>query len=553
MQVLSCRDDILALTKQLVHIESIVNTGGEKVIGHSLYTLISSFPYFIKNPDHVVLEQTIDDYRERYNVLAYVKGTKGESKQTVILMGHMDTVGVDDFNQLKTYATDPDEWMQMLKKEDIPTAAKEQLDSGDWLFGRGTLDMKSGLASQLYLLKYYAKNPEQLDGNIVLVAECDEEDSSHGMISALETLKKWKNEQEFEYVACINADYVAPRYQGDVNRYVYKGTVGKLLPAFLITGEESHVGSCFEGLDPNFLAAALTKQIEYNPELCDEANGETTLPPVALKQTDLKPGYTVQTALSALAYYNFFIHSWSPKKVLEKLREQARIAFTNALETFQERHRKFAKLSNQPFTNVPWQPRVFLYEEMNAILTEQHGVAYTEHMNTFKQDLMADDNLDSRMTATYIVEEAWKWMEDKSPAMILFYASLYSPRVQLTEESANERQLVQALEDAVQQVQPHYEHPIVTKNFFPYISDMSFIAISDDHSGVEAVKQNNPAWEKKLDDAYANVRELNVPVINIGPYGMDAHSKLERMEMTYSLEIVPNMIHHVIEKMLTEA
>src|SRR5699024_2649218 len=133
-----------------------------------------------------VLEQTLNDHRERYNVLAHVKGTKGESKRTVILMGHMDTVGTDDFNQLKAYATDPDEWMEVLKKEDIPSSAMEQLDSGDWLFGRGTLDMKSGLATHLYLLKYYAEHPEQLDGNIVLVAECDEEDSSHGIISALE-------------------------------------------------------------------------------------------------------------------------------------------------------------------------------------------------------------------------------------------------------------------------------------------------------------------------------------------------------------------------------
>src|SRR5699024_9229239 len=133
------------------------------------------------------------------------------------------------------------------------------------------------------------------------------------------------------------------------------------------------------------------------------------------------------------------------------------------------------------------------------------------------------------------------------------YASLYSPRVQLTGKSENERRLMNALEEAVQQIQPHYEHPIVIKNFFPYISDMSFIAISDDQRGINAVKQNNPAWETKHDHAYANVRDLNVPVINIGPYGMDAHSKLERMEMTYSLEMVPNMIQSVIENVLTEA
>lgn len=97
--LMKCRDEVLHLTKQLVSIRSIVNTDGERVIAHSLYTMIASFPYYQANPDHLVIEKTIDDEMERHNVLAYVKGTKGNSNRTVIMMGHMDTVGVEDFNQ----------------------------------------------------------------------------------------------------------------------------------------------------------------------------------------------------------------------------------------------------------------------------------------------------------------------------------------------------------------------------------------------------------------------------------------------------------------------
>ncbi len=311
--MLQCREDVLNYTKQLVHIESIVNTDGEKVIAHSIYNMVLSFPYFSQNPSYITLEKTLQDDQERYNVLAFVKGKKGNSNRTVILMGHIDTVGVEDFNQLKEKAFSPEDLMESLKNEELPTSAKEHLYSGDWLFGRGVLDMKSGVASNLYLLKYYSEHPEELEGNIVFLAECDEEDSSHGILSALKTLNHWKKEHGFEYAAAVNADFVAPRFEGDENRYIYKGTVGKLLPSFFITGAETHVGSAFEGLDPNFIAAHLTTQINYNPELCNEAYGETTIPPVSLKQTDLKPTYTVQTALSAFVYYNFFIHSWSPK------------------------------------------------------------------------------------------------------------------------------------------------------------------------------------------------------------------------------------------------
>lgn len=548
--MLQAREEVYGLTKQLVNIESIVNTDGEKVMAHSIYTLITTFPYFAENPDNVTIERTIDDELERYNVLAYLKGTKKKSDRTVILMGHMDTVGIDDFNQLKDKACFPDELMEALKEEELPQLVKEQLSSGDWMFGRGVLDMKSGLASHLFLLKYYSEHPDQLEGNIVFLSECDEEDSSHGILSALKTLKQWKKDHGFEYVAAINADFVSPRFEGDTNRYIYKGTVGKLLPSFFITGAETHVGSCFEGLDPNFLAAELTKQINYNPELCDEAFGEVTVPPVSLKQTDLKPSYTVQTALSAFVYYNFFIHSWTPKDVLEKLKNQALIAFENALSSFTDRYQQYCKLSNEPYKEITWKPRVFTFEEMEAFLLEKHGDVYQSYMESYKKRLLEDSSLDTRMFAAKVVEEAWNWMEDKSPAMILFYSSLYSPRIELSGKTEDEKLLIDALDEAVEFIQPHYPQQIVTRNFFPYISDMSFVALSDDEEGIEAVATNNPGWGTKHYVNYQDIRDTNVPVINIGPYGIDAHKKLERTEMLYSFEVVPNLTNLVIQRVL---
>lgn len=548
--MLQCREEVLNFTKQLVNIESIVNTNGEKVMAHSLYTLLSSFPYFTEHPSHVTLSQTTEDEQERYNVLAFVKGTKGRSNRTVILMGHMDTVGIDDFNHLKALACSPEDLHKALLNEQLPDSAKEHLESGGWMFGRGVLDMKSGIASHLYLIKYFSEHPHELDGNLVFLSECDEEDGSHGVLSALKTFKKWKADHGFNYVAAINADFVSPRYDGDENRYIYKGTVGKLLPSFFITGAETHVGSCFEGLDPNFIAAELTRQINYNPELCNEAFGETTVPPVSLKQTDLKPSYTVQTALSAYVYYNFFIHSWSPKDVLYKLKEQAEIAFSHALTTYNARYKQFCTLSGEPYKNHPWQPRVLTYEEMEDLLVKENGDSYSNHMTDFKQILLLDTELDTRMFAARVVEEAWKWMRDKSPAIILFYSSLYSPRIELSGKTDDEQALIEALDQAVEEMQPSYPHPIVTRNFFPYISDMSFIALSDDEEGINAVSKNNPGWGTKHYVEYKDVRELNVPVINIGPYGVDAHKKLERMEMSYSLEIVPNLTYKVIERLL---
>ncbi|MED0665816.1 M20/M25/M40 family metallo-hydrolase [Bacillus badius] len=548
--MLSCRKEVLHLTDELVRIESVVNTKGEVTIANRLYQLIRSFSYFQENPSYLIQSRTDNDEIERYNILAFVKGTKEKSNKTVILMGHTDTVGVEDYGHLKDKACFPDQLMEALSDEELPELVKSHLDSSDWHFGRGVLDMKSGVASHLYLLKYYSDHPEELAGNLVLLAECDEEDSSHGVLSALKNLKQWKAEHQFDYVALINSDFVAPRFEGDTNRYIYKGTVGKLLPSFFITGAETHAGSCFEGLDPNYIAAELTSQISYNPELCDQSLGETPMPPVSLKQTDFKPAYTIQTALSAYVYFNFFIQSWSPKDVLEKLKKQAEIAFDRALAQLRERHQTYCKLSGQSYKELPWQSRILVYEEMQKQLIQQHGKPFIEHMKTFKEQLLLDRTLDMRMFAAKVVEEEWNWMNDKSPAIILFYSSLYSPRIELTGKNEYEQNLLLALEEAVQSVQPYYPHPIVTKNYFPYVCDMSCVALSDNEEGIQAASVNNPGWGTKHYVDYQAIQELNVPAINIGPYGHDAHNRYERMELKYSTEMVPNITNEVIRRLL---
>ena len=163
---------------------------------------------------------------------------------------------------------------------------------------------------------------------------------------------------------------------------------------------------------------------------------------------------------------------------------------------------------------------------------------------------MQDEALDTRMFAARVVEEACKWMSDQRPVIILFYSSLYSPRIEVTGKDENERNLLDALDEAIAQVQPTYAYPIVTKNFFPYIADASFLALSDDEDGINAVKDNNPGWGTKHFVNYDDIRDINVPVINIGPYGYDGHKQYERMEMKYSLEMVPNMTYQVIQRLL---
>lgn len=546
----SSRDEILFFTHQLVQIGSVVNTDGEKAIADALYAMMSAWPYFQAHPKQIAKEKTQDDPRDRANVMALVRGTKAASARTIILTGHLDTVGFEDYGRLREVACRPDELAEALRGEPLPESARMHLQSGGWVFGRGTLDMKCGVAVHMHLMNYYAEHPEDLEGNLLFLAVCDEEDSSHGMLSALDVLQAWRVEQGLEYIGAINGEFVSPAYAGDECRYIDKGTVGKLLPTAYIAGVESHVGSCFEGIDPNFIASELTRQINYNPELCDERFGESTMPPVTLKQADLKPFYTVQTPVSAFVYYNFFVHRWSPADVMELLREQAEVAMARALARYEERYEAYCRRVGEASRPLTWLPEVWTYAELHAHLLREHGEAYIHHMGEFKDELLYDDTLDIRMFSVRVVEEAWRWMKSNRPAIVWFYSSLYSPASTLTGGDERERRLNEAVDRAIERVQPAYAHPIKTRAFFPYISDMSFLRLMDDEAGIVAACENNPSWGSKHRIDYEAIRRLDIPVVNIGPYGMDAHHKHERFEIEYSTQVVPKLIDQVIRELI---
>ena len=546
-------EEVKRLTQEMVAIPSInKEPKGETAVAQYIYDYYMGLDYFKEHPERVKMFQTKNDFVERHSTYAYVKGTKGDSGRTVILIGHLDTVGVDDFGTIREYAFKCEELPEKLKETfKLSDEVLADIESGEYMFGRGALDMKSGVAGHMYLIKYFSEHPEELDGNIIAIAECDEEDNSKGIITALDELVELKKTEGFNYMACINADYSTNYSPGDENRYIYYGSIGKLLPCFVAFGKEAHVGQAFSALDPNLLIAEITKKMSLNTNLCDIAQGEVAIPPVSLKQMDTKGPYTVQTALTAFSYYNFFTHGWDPAQVLAKSREVAVEAFDEVVDYLQGQYKKFCQLSNVPYVPLPWKTRVYTWKEFYDYLAEIHGEPFEKAMKEFTEKLHKDDpELDLRLFGLRVAEEAWKWCEDKSPAVILFFGSVFSARIEMTRKTDKEVALLDSVEAAVDKIRPEAQRQIKTRMFYPYISDSSFMAVCDDTLAVQALKDNMPQYGVKYTHDIDKIMEINVPVVNIGTFGRDGHMLTERVDMRQTFQNVPNITYGTIKGLL---
>ena len=545
--------EVKRLTSEMVAIPSInKEPDGESAVAQYVYDYFAGLDYFKEHPDYIKKFQTKDDFVCRHSTYAFVKGTKGNSNKTVILIGHIDTVGVDDYTPIQEYAFKTEELPQKLKESfDLSQEVLDDIESGEYMFGRGALDMKSGVAGHMYLIRYFSEHPEELDGNILQIAECDEEDNSKGIITALDELVELKKREGFEYIACINADYSTNYSPGDEHRYIYYGSIGKLLPCFVAFGKEAHVGQAFSAFDPNLLIAEVTRNMSLNTDLCDIAQGEVAIPPISLKQTDTKVGYTVQTALTAFSYYNYFTHGLGPGEVLQKCLDIGRKSFSDVIEYLNTQYRRFCELSKVDFIALPWSPRVYSWDEFYSELAEKHGKKFTESLDAYARKLNEDDpTLDMRLFSLKVAEEAWKWHEDKSPALVVFFGSVYSARIEMTRKTEKERALLDAVETAVEKVRPESERLIKTRMFYPYISDSSFMAVCDELSSVQAIESNMPTWKHKYVHETDKILEINVPVVNIGTFGRDGHMLTERVDMKQTFRNVPNITYETIVELL---
>lgn len=548
MNKLKRADRIEEITRDLASQFSVLETPNEVAMAEKVYRIFSQMPYFQAHPENLSYVPVKDDPWNRKSVMAIVRGEKKPSPRTVVMIGHIDTVGVSDYGPLAAYANQPDVLMEKFRDIELPEEVRRDLESGDYLFGRGVFDMKSGDAIIIALLEEISQSVEEFEGNLIYGAVCDEEGNSGGMLNLVPKLAKMQEEEHLEYLALLDTDYMTSEFPGDENKYVYVGTVGKLMPTFYVVGKETHVGESFKGLDPNQITAQIISRVNLNPEFCDVAEGEVTLPPITLRQRDMKPEYSCQIAKSAVLFFNYATHCSTPDQVLERMVGVAQECFQQVIDTLNQHYRTFCNMSRRPYVRLPWKARVMTYQELYTAVKAELGSALDEMVREKSEALLARQDIDTRVRANMLVEYVHGLWSDKDPIVIVYLTPPYYPHVYVEGKSEKDKALLAAVDKAVTSTQTDYK--LVYKKFFPYISDLSYGAAPKDPEIIRALKRNTPGFGIFYDLPLKEMQALDLPVLDIGPFGKDAHKFTERIEKHYTFEVAPELVYKTVMNLL---
>jgi arginine utilization protein RocB len=525
------------ITRSLVALKSYNGSEGESQKAHYIYELICSFPYFQKNPDKVWMQKVPNDGIGRHNVFALLDG---ETAKTLLFHAHYDTVGTEDYGALQGMAHDPDFLQKFFMDYEGEEKVKEDALSGNWLFGRGALDMQSGIAVHLANLLHFSEQGKLLQGNLLFLFNGDEESEHGGMIAALTDLDRLK-EEGFDYLAAINTDFISPIYDGDCKRYIYTGAAGKFLPGFYIYGREAHVGDVLTSIDPTAIASKINLEINQNLDYVEKIPGEFTLPPSCLYFKDDKNAYNVQTPLSTSIYFNYFVYEKTARDVLYEMKKAAMKAVAHLEIRSQEQYETYRSFHSFPERELSWQVEVLTLREYIFWLKER-GLDPEPVMEEVYRIHEGED----RRAIGYKMVEALQHLDpDRTPRVIIFFAPPFLPHNYLNEENEYGKKVKEVLGRCLEQISGETGEEFVLKRFFPYLADGSFLSLHEEDEDINVIKKNLPLINNLYPVPIDTIRKLNIPSINIGVYGKDGHQWTERVYKPYTFSVLPEVIQRV--------
>ncbi|MCG3411713.1 M20/M25/M40 family metallo-hydrolase [Staphylococcus massiliensis] len=521
-------EDRYDLLQRLINHQSVTFSEGEQSFPYLVRDLMMELDYFKERQHQITLEPADD---ARHSVLVHYKAPT--SKQTIVLISHFDTVGVEDFGTHESHAFDSADLEGLFKEE--PTLLNQEslkdFESGDYIFGRGVMDMKAGLMLHMSLIEKAIR--EAWDVNLVLVTVPDEEVNSLGMRTAVKALRRIKEAHDLEIKLHLNGEPTFQQASDDNSHYAYTGTIGKLMPAVLCYGRETHVGNPLNGVSSNFMFSFVNQEMEYNTAFQEEFEGEVTPLPLSLMNTNLKHHYDVQTPFRTIGLYNVFTFKETPETVYAKFQEIVKKAAKSCETRYQD-------IMTQANYDMPVAIKVLSYKELKAYATKKLGA---DAVNAIIDECLKAQS-ETHMQSIHIVDTLMHRCREIGPAMVTFFAPPYYPSV----NTSYNGEVESILETIRTTSAERFNRESKRLHYFNGICDLSYVRKDASLEDIDTFVDQTPVYNYSYEIAADDIEAISAPVLNCGPIGKDAHKISERLHKESAFNELPVILESIVKK-----
>ncbi|MBW1817983.1 MAG: M20/M25/M40 family metallo-hydrolase [Deltaproteobacteria bacterium] len=539
---------ILRLFYDLVAVRSDTCTPMERDIERFIYDWFVALSYFQKNPHLVGCEPVADDPLDRVVVWALVLG---KGAKTLVLVNHHDAVLPTDYGSLVSYAFDPPALAEQMRKIELPDDLQRDLESGDWIFGRGTADMKAGAAIQMALTAEFSEKTD-FDGNLLFLSVPGEEYMSIGMLNSVALMEKLQQDHDLDYQLLIDSE--THQRGEDRSGVIYEGSAGKLLALVYVRGKTAHVGNVFAGFNPLLLLSEIILQTELNTDFCDVVEHEVAPPPTWMFMGDRQTQYESSVPSAAVGCLSVISQHSQPSRIASQLIRLIDTACQNVTRKIEQQQAVYNSKGITTEQVAAWDVQIRYFAEIFESAAKQFGQAFRDDYHNTRQAIgrRIDENRESIHTGSYaLIEKVLSYIPDLSPTVVLAFLPPYYPNA-ANWNYPNLPEAVASLSEAIDSLsREKWGQRYKKLNCYMQISDMSFASFHEKGDAVSTIGPNMPFWDKYYGSVFTQERTLSMPVINIGSWGKDLHKFGERVyrpdleERTYA--IMKHAVQHVLE------
>ncbi len=520
---------------------------------HNIETFFENYfskvDYFKKHPEYCGLFDIPGDYLDRKVSWCLLKG---QGDDTIVFIHHHDIVETKDYGVLEELSLKPYELMEAFKqnKMELPKQAYDDLMSDKWIFGRGCSDMKGGGSIQLSLIEEYSKD-EDFKGNIVLISVPDEENLSAGMRGATYLLKELKDKYNLNYKLMLNSE---PHERGnDLKPTIYDGSIGKIMPVVYVRGKLAHVGQVYLGLNPINLLSEIIRRTELNPNFIEKVGTTTNPPPTWLYHKDRKQVYDVSLPIASTGYMSILPLKRSPMSIMDEIKEICNDAFIQVINDMNESYKAYNQIAGTEYDKLPWEISVKFYSELYAEALRDSGnefeIAYSNLMDDIK-DKFNSNKISTIDAANAIIEKTLEFVRDKNPCVVLAMTPPYYPSTNNSLLGEKSEEINETIEKLKQYAKKNFNEEYTVQNYFTGISDLSYAMFVSDQEDIDYISNNMLMWNDIYYIPLEIIKELSMPVINVGPFGRDLHKYTERVLKEDLFYKTPQLVDLVVRNIL---
>jgi len=524
------REYLYKLIEELVKMPSITESEQESAPALWLHDRLSKLRYFRETLAHLQLIETpLEGAAQKlFAVLARVDAAKPTSR-TVLLISHFDVVDIKSYGDLAEFAFNPSELQKRLGTAE---------NANDVMWGRGTMDMKCGVALELDIIEEFADNRGLFDVNVVAAFVGDEENASAGMRGVLPALAELQKEG-LEFLAAVNTEPGEAGQTGQAGPMIFTGTLGKLLPSFYVKGRPAHVGNCYYGYSAALAASHIVSDAEGASWLADPLHGISQPSWICLDMRVLKDGYSVTVPDRAYAYFNCFTTTHTPAKVMEQMQNIARRALEKTTLQMDESYRLLSKNGYRGGEFVKPPVRVLTLEQLTAMARVKFQGDFDASIDSYIETLPLGD---VRARGIALVDKIADMAGEDGPYVVCFFLPPWLPvRTDVTDDP-KDRGVMEAVQQIKKAAQEGFGIEMREIELFAGLCDLSYVGAKVSARDLKALEQNMPGFGAIYNLPLDEMQQLGMPVLNIGPSGEDAHKRTERLNLHYSLEILPQIL-----------